>query len=199
MTLVAKQGVKDYFRITTTAEDTLIDTLIERAKAKIELLSGKPITEETIAWKDDAKSLRTHENPTALILKYVPVKTSDLVVTDRDGTALVVGTDYTVRQDLGLIVAEPGISFGNGPYTISGKAGLQHSAAYATRWEPFVNQVITDLVGFWLQQRTPGASSESAGGTSVGFVYGIDYGGMDAVTGLPKRILSDIRVIRGAL
>lgn len=194
MAIAGTQDVKDYFRIETTAEDTLIATLVARAKAEIEGLVGKPLTEEDIDWRDDMMTHRLGETPTSIILKYTPIKTSDLVVRDVDGNVVPVA-DYRIRQDLGLIQGLDGVLFPSGPYRITGKGGLQH-ATQAARVEHMINATIIDLVGFYLQQRTPGASSENAANTGTSFVYGIDYGGMDAQTGLPKRVMKGIRKLR---
>lgn len=188
MATATAADVKAYLKIETTAQDAVIAQLLTRAFAEIEMLVGKALIVETIAWRDDVKSFRSYEPVTALQLRYTPVSITSIA--DVDGNVVAAG-DYVVRQDLGQLVAIAGVAFPSGPYVINGTAGFSLSPTYATREEPFINQLIIDLVGFYLQQRTPGASAESAAGTRV------DYGEIDADTGLPKRIMKGIRRLKG--
>lgn len=203
MTLATKTEVKQYLRLggTTpasyTAEDTLLDSLIARAKGKIEQLTGKSILGEEVTWVDDAESLRTYGAPTRLVLVYTPIDADSLVITDRDSTVIDAAT-YDVRQDIGMVVlkgssltGDAPLTFNNGPYRLACTAGLAFDPNYADRIEPIISGLIVDLVTFYYQQRTPGASAEGASGTRV------DWGAIDEATGLPRRIVSDLRKLRG--
>lgn len=185
--IVTRQMLVDYLRIQTTSENDVLDDIVERAIGDVETSIGKSVTEEDVTWYDDTKSQRLPGAVTALLLGYVPVGT--LVVKDADG-ATVDASSYTIRQDLGLIVAAAGVTFSNGPYTITGKAGFSHSATYDTREKPALQALIIDYAAFLYQQRTPGARVERAAGTAVEYE-------IDDETGLPKRIARGCRRWRG--
>lgn len=191
MALPSVEDLKDYGRIQTTAEDPLLASLLARAVGEIEASIGKSLTHESVVWYDDAKSLRLYERPCNLVLGYVPIDATTVSVVDADGVTVDAAT-YTVRQDLGLIKGD-GVTFENGPYAITvTKAGFDTSPSYATRWSPMITAAVLDYALMLYQQRTPGASSEKASGTTVTYE-------IDPTTGLPLRIMRQVRKLRGAV
>lgn len=192
MAFATVQDVKDYFRIQTAAEDALLAQLLARARGEIESLVGKSLTSEEVEWRDDVRSARSWDPVTSLQLGYVPVDPASVEIADVAGAA-IAGADFVVRQDLGQVVAVAGVVFANGPYVITADAGFEHSPTYATVEEPMINALVIDLVGFYYQQRTPGASSEASAGTRV------DYGAIDPSCGLPTRVMKGIRKLKGVV
>lgn len=192
MTLPTVAELKSYGRIQSAVEDVLLQSLLDRAVGEIEAAIGKSLTHESVVWYDDAKSLRLYERPCNLVLGYVPIDATTVVVTDADGVTVDAST-YAVRQDLGLIKGNEGVTFANGPYAIAvTKAGFDTSPGYATRWSPMIAAAVIDYALMLYQQRTPGASSEKASGTTVTYE-------IDPTTGLPLRIMRQVRKLRGAV
>jgi hypothetical protein len=185
---------KAYLRVQDTASDTLITDLLARARAKVRGALGRSDEIETRTFTDYAETRRSYHTPTALIipshlLPCVRVDDSSLsapIVLDADGLALSDTVDYYSGLPWdALLKARPGISFGNGPYTVTVDAGLEAADDYAAVIEPALSGAIIDVVADLYQRRSPAATSESTGG-GVSTSY-------DAKTGLPMRAWEDIR------
>jgi uncharacterized phiE125 gp8 family phage protein len=200
MAIITTQNVKDYLRIETAAEDVLLAELILEAYGEVESYVGKSLATETATWYDDANTLRLGEGVVNLILRYAPIDPTSVVIKDAQG-ALVDATTYIVRLDRGLIMSYPQgggsfiggpySTFDAGPYTITCTAGIGTSPTYTYRELPMIRRVLIDWTAMLYQQRTLGARTEKSAGTMV------DYSEIDATTGLPVRIASVIRKLKG--
>ena len=195
-TIATVQQVKDYLRIETSAEDSLLSYLLTRAQAEIEAQCGRSLTTEEIVWYDDATTFRIGTGAVSnLLLGYPMVDATTVVVKDKDGVT-IDAANYTVRKDRGLICASnvgtiaTVYVFDNGPYTIACTAGYGTEANYATRWVPMIQTLLIDWVGYLYWQRTSGAMHEGSAGVSV------DYA-IDAAWGIPARLVRGIRKLRG--
>jgi len=201
-TLVTVAEFKQYARIETNAEDDLLGDLLDEVVGLIESHIGKSLQIEDLTIVDDARSWRAYEAARSLILPYMQIDPASIVVTDPEGI-LVQPEQYNVRLDIRQIVglavnsSEPAwgvyMLFGNGPYTIKCKAGYGTLPDYERKWLPRIRSLIKDYTLFLYQQRTPGASHEMSTGTTV------DYGAIDPDSGLPYRVCSGLRKLRGII
>jgi len=192
--LVTVDAFKQYARIETTAEDDLIAELLVEVVGLIETYIGKSLTTEEITITDDATTFRFYEGPSprppALILPYMQIDPASIRITDPGGLAIDPST-YRVRLDKRLV--QGAFVLCSGAYTITCTAGYGTLPDYTTRWLPRIRSTIKDYALFLYQQRTPGASSEGAAGTSV------SYGDIDPDTGLPNRVRMALRKLRGII
>ncbi len=196
--LPSAQDLKAHLRIQTDKELPALSRFLLQAVAQIEVATGKSLTTESVTWYDDAVSLRIDEAPTSLILGYTPVEVSSVVVTDQQNN-VVPASNYTVRNDLGLIVGNPGpiwngqsqFCFDNGPYTITATAGAGTGATYATRQIYQIRELILDYGAMLYQQRTPGEGDRASG--RHGDRLHADRQGH----GTPGRIARGIRLLKG--
>lgn len=188
-TLVTVDEFKQYARIETTAEDELIGALLEEVVGLIESYIGKSLTTEQITFTDDADSFRLYAQPRSLILPYMQIDAASISIVNGAGETLDPA-GYTVRLDIRQI---RGTFACGGPYVISCTAGYGTLPDYTHRWLPRIRSTIKDYALFLYQQRTPGASSEGAAGTSV------SYGAIDPDTGLPNRVRMALRKLRGII
>ncbi len=198
--------VKKWLRLEVdqTDEDDLIADFIVRAQGAIEAVCGIPLTKRTVTFRDDAQSLRfggaNNQQVTNLLLGFTPIDESTFAIINGEGET-VDALGYEVRQDLGMVSArgmgsaalnagdEP-LVFDNGPYVMTCTAGFGCASNYATVLLPFIQQTVIEYCAYLYQQRTPGASSERAAGTSVDYT-------VDEATGLPKIIARACRKFRG--
>jgi uncharacterized phiE125 gp8 family phage protein len=161
MALPTFTDLKTYLRIETTAEDTLLAALMARAKAMIEAWTDTPMTATSQTAIDRADALAMPV--TSLVFPRRPCAVTAIV--DVDNVAVPVA-DYWVDGRSGVIYAKQGIAFPYGPYTITANVGLSLRADYAAL-EPLLTEAILDLAADLYQRRTPGASSETAAGTTI--------------------------------
>lgn len=176
MALPSSSDLKTYLRIQSTAEDTLLASLVTRATALAEGVLGRPITTVAdLAMVDEADTLVAYGAVTKLLVPVTPYDTASLVITDADGTALVVTTDYRVGNAwTGEVFASEGSAFTNGPYTLTADVGLATASDYSTRIEPLIGAAIIDIAADLWHRRNPGAATESTGGgVSTTYVRGI--------------------------
>lgn len=181
MALPTTADLKSYLRIETTAEDTLLGLLLGRAKAMLEGWIDCPITAESQTAVDRAESL--DEPVYSLVFPRRPI--GSVSVVNASGTT-VAAADYTVTASSGMIYAKPGVSFPDGPYTITANVGLSLRADYA-RIEPLLNEIILDLAADLYQRRTPGAATERAGDTTIAW---------DASRETVARVMKSLRLFR---
>lgn len=187
--LASVQDVKNYLRLRSTAEDSVIAQMLARATGEIEGVVGRFLTHQAgYSWIDDAVDHRLDEAPRNLVL-VVPCDEATVTVTDASGD-VVDATTYAVRQDRGLIVGNAGVVFPNPPYTMVATVGFDQSPTYATRELPIINDTIILYTAFLYQQRTVGARSVKGAASTV------DYE-VDPATGLPKILSRGIRKLRG--
>lgn len=181
MALPTVSDLKSYLRIESTAEDTLLAALMLRAKAMLEQWIDVPITAEAQTSVDRAEALAMPV--TSLVFPRRPFTVTSVVDSE---SVTVPNTDYYVDGKSGIIYGKTGITFPYGPYTISATCGLTLRSDYA-RLEPLLAEVIIDLAADLYQRRTPGASSETAAGTTVQW---------DASRETVARIMKTLRLLR---
>lgn len=163
MALPTVTDLKSYLRIESNAENALLQALLDRAKAQLEVWIDTPITAVSTTAVDRAEVI-TPRTCLSLIFPQRPINTTATIV-DSEGTT-VAATDYTINTASGVIYANAGYSFPFGPYTITTTCGLSLRGDYA-RIEPILSQCIIDLAADLYQKRTPNASNETAAGTSI--------------------------------
>ena len=163
MALPTVNDLKSYLRIESNAENTLLQALLDRAKAQLEIWTDVPITAVSTTAIDRADVI-DGQTCVSLIFPQRPINTTATIV-DSEGTALA-SDEYTINTASGVIYANAGYSFPYGPYTITTTCGLSLRGDYA-RIEPILSQCIIDLAADLYQKRTPNASSESAAGTAI--------------------------------
>ena len=181
MALPTVSDLKSYLRIESTAEDTLLAALMLRAKAMLEQWIDVPLTAEAQTSVDRAEALAVPV--TSLVFPRRPFTVTSVV--DSDGVT-VPSADYYVDGKSGIIYGKTGITFPFGPYTINATCGLTLRSDYA-RLEPLLAEAIIDLAADLYQRRTPGASSETAAGTTVQW---------DASRETVARIMKTLRLLR---
>ena len=163
MALPTVSDLKSYLRIESNAENALLQALLDRAKAQLEVWTDVPVTATSTTAVDRADVIEP-QSCTSLIFPQRPIGTTATIV-DSEGVT-VPATDYTINQASGVIYANAGYSFPYGPYTITTQCGLSLRGDYA-RIEPVLSQCIIDLAADLYQKRTPNAANETAAGTSI--------------------------------
>ena len=181
MALPTVSDLKSYLRIESAAEDTLLAALMLRAKAMLEQWIDVPITAEAQTSVDRAEALAMPV--TSLVFPRRPFTVTSVVDSE---SVTVPNTDYYVDGKSGIIYGKTGVTFPYGPYTITETSGLTLRSDYA-RLEPLLAEVIIDLAADLYQRRTPGASSETAAGTTVQW---------DASRETVARIMKTLRLLR---
>lgn len=181
MALPTVSDLKSYLRIESAAEDTLLAALMLRAKAMLEQWIDVPITAEAQTSVDRAEALAMPV--TSLVFPRRPFTVTSVVDSEN---VTVPNTDYYVDGKSGIIYGKTGVTFPYGPYTITATCGLTLRSDYA-RLEPLLAEVIIDLAADLYQRRTPGASSETAAGTTVQW---------DASRETVARIMKTLRLLR---
>jgi hypothetical protein len=192
MALLTVAQCKDFLRIEHTAEDTPLALWLAMAFAQCEAELGRPIAGVSRSWTDDACSHRAYGIVDQLIVPVTPFDIATLAIEDTDGLTLTTTDDYyaPVTGWEGVVRARPGISFSNGPYTLTATVGLDEAAEYATLIEPMLNAAMLDVVSDRWHRRNANATSESTGG-------GVSTSYMPS--GLPTRaaeLLNPWRLIR---
>lgn len=189
MSLPTITDCKSYLGIEDTSHDTLLTSLLARAKAFVEAHIGYPLTAAArtfVTYEDGAVNrwtMREH------LLLPGPVAASPApTVADRNGDT--VDTDeYTVDSRAGMLRSAVDFNFDNGPYTVVATIGLSSHPDYAARHEPIASQGIIEIVAHWFQNRNPAVASESdEGGNSVTLREGA----------LPARITDALDMLPGA-
>ena len=163
MALPTVNDLNSYLRIESNAENALLQALLDRAKAQLEIWTDVPVTAVSTTAVDRADVI-DGQTCMSLIFPQRPIGTTATIV-DSEGTTLTAA-EYTINTASGVIYANSGYSFPFGPYTITTLCGLSLRGDYA-RIEPILSQCIIDLAADLYQKRTPNASSESAAGTSI--------------------------------
>lgn len=181
MALVTSTDLKTYLRIEQNVENGLLDLLVARAVAMLELWMDTPITARSLTAIDRADALDTAA--TSLVFPARPI--ASVSVTDADGMT-VDAANYWVDGAAGMVWGKDGYGFVRGPYTMTASVGLSLSQKYAA-WEPVLNQCILDLAADLYQRRTPGASSETGAGTSISW---------DVSRETVARVLKTLRVFK---
>ena len=162
MPLPVRQDLKDYLRIETAAEDTLLDSLLLAAENFVESVVQRPLEAVSEAYVDEAGG--ECGTTRRLVYPVVPIASDvDVAVTDGNGD-VVATTEYRVDRRTGILYGEPGGVFATAPYTITATAGLSAASDWADRIEPVINQAILGYASHLYHRRNPAAVQESAGG-----------------------------------
>lgn len=162
MALPVRQDLKDYLRIETAAEDTILDQLLLRAENFVETIVQRPLEAVEEAYTDEAGG--RCGSTLQLIYPVVPIATdADVTVTDGNGDA-VADTEYRVDRRTGILYGEPGVVFSTAPYTITATAGLSAASDYPDRIEPVLSAAILAYAAHLYHRRNPAVVQESAGG-----------------------------------
>lgn len=165
MALVTVTELKNYLRIETTAEDTVLAGLFAQAKGWAQSLIQTPITAVSKTFTDRAETCVAYGVVRSLLIPQTPIKlTSPAPVIKDADDATVDATTYTVDGETGIVYAKRGYTFPNGPYTITATVGLSILSTYSLVEEPIVNALILGLGAQLYNQRNPNATQESSGG-----------------------------------
>lgn len=183
--------IKAILKIQTTAEDALLQLMLDRACALIVAYLGRPYEARETTWVDDGGLVRAYGSLRSLMIPVGPIDPETLVIEDADGEELVVVDEYRLPSAWdGVVRSASGLSFGNAPYQLTADVGLSADPDYTTVIEPVLSQAVIDCVSDWYQRRSPNATNESTGG-GVGTSYDL--------AGLPERVcmaLSPYKAIR---
>jgi hypothetical protein len=141
MALPTVQDCKDYLRIEHDAEDTMLTSWLAMALAAATVELGRPITTVTAQeWEDRVENNAMYKSVTKLVIppENSPFDPTSLAIEDVDAVALSSTVDYyaAVTGLEGTIRARPGMSFSNGPYTLTADVGLATRSDYSTVVEP---------------------------------------------------------------
>jgi hypothetical protein len=161
MALPTVAEVKNYLRIQTSAQDSVVTDLLASAKSWAESLIGRRIT----ATSQVMGTLWAGREPfwqSIIYLPFFPVNATGLVLTDADGETVPADT-YTVDGDAGKLTAVPPDWFSNPPYEATADVGLSAGSEYAGK-EPELRGLIMGLAAILYHQSNPNASSDSEGG-----------------------------------
>lgn len=94
--------VKNYLKVEHTADDDLIDIMIQAAREYVENHTGRALMTQTIREYFDAFPTSTNDNPkSAITLRFSPVsEVTDLDYTDAEGQSqsLTIATQTTVDK-----------------------------------------------------------------------------------------------------
>jgi hypothetical protein len=189
MALPTAADFKSYARIQTDAEDFLISLLLQRAYGVCESFMGKPIARTADVYYDEARTERWNSGGVlTLYPPMFPYDISTLVVRDRSSAVVSSSTYYVDPQSYLIISNRDNMeSFDKGPYQLSMVVGIATSPTYVTREEPVLSQCILDVALMYYQQRTPNATSEAAGGSTVNY----------NAESLPTRVKALLSQVRG--
>lgn len=187
MSLPTGADLKTYLRRQNTAEDALMQSLVDQAKAAIRGILGRPIDAEEISrrvWPRPHR--RLYSSPQTLMVPNNPCDWATLEIKDIDDAVLDSAEEYWTPDnpwDL-QVYARDGISFSNGPYTVTVTCGLAVLDDWTYVVEPSLFRAIIALGADWYQRRNPSASSEtSAGGVSHTY----------SALGIPPQVIEVIR------
>lgn len=162
MALPTVSDLKNYLRIESNAENTLLAALLARAQAQMELWMDCPITAVSQTYVDRCET-DADVPVTSIVFPRRPITVTSIV--DVDGVTMPA-TEYWVDGASGMIYSETGYSFSNPRYTVTATCGLSLSQHY-TLWEPMLSQCILDLAADLYQKRTPNAASETSASTTI--------------------------------
>jgi hypothetical protein len=182
--------LKRYLKKETSAEDELLQDLIEEALAWAETLISRPIVakQRTIRF---VTPVFDEFNRGSLYLRPFPVSATPApVVTNSSGT-VIAEADWTLDGTIGRIWSNDGVSFNEFPYNVVATVGLDAHPDFEDRYSANCRTLIIGLASILYHQRNPSASSESESGASV------SYGGeKDEETGLPVHLASIVKRLR---
>jgi hypothetical protein len=190
MALPTLQETKNYLRIQTSAQDSVVTDLLASAKSWAESLIGRRIT----ASCQVMGTLWATRDPfwqSIIYLPFFPVNATGLVLTDADGETVPADT-YTVDGDAGKLVAIAPDWFSNPPYEATADVGLSAGSEYAGK-EPELRALIIGLAAILYHQSNPNATQDSAGGGVF-----VSYFGANAIPPHLNTIVMSFRGMRVA-
>lgn len=164
MALPTVQDIKDYLKVETTAEDTMLAALLARATALVEGLLGKPITAAATV-----VTAQAYPHPvTGRYRLMVPYPFATVTtITDADA-ATVDPTTFTADGQAGFLTFTEDASISEW-YTVTVSRGWSAQTGYSTKAEPLISQAITDTVADWYQRRSPAANMETESGATASY------------------------------
>lgn len=192
MALPTVTEIKNFLRVETAAEDSVITDLRLSALAWAESLIGRPILKAPRTFGALTSSNLDGFTP-AFDLPVWPVASNPApVVKDANGV-VVDASNYALDIRLGRLSSVDGYAFSYYPYVITATVGLEAHPEYATKYEPNVRSLIMGLVSILYHRRNPGAVGESAGGG-----VSVQYGGEGSTygPGVPTHLMSIVNTLR---
>jgi hypothetical protein len=191
--LPSRQDAKDYLRIETNAEDSLVDALLVRAQALIEGELGYPLAAVARAHTDYNEVDNYGVQPFIRLPGPFELVAPAPAVVDVDGIA-VDATTYALDARGMQLRAKPGTNFNRRPYTVTATIGLDKHPDYAAKYLAIVSIAILDLVAHLYLNRNPALSSQSdEGGASTTL-----FGG-NAPSLIPPRVMDSIDLLPGRM
>lgn len=154
--------MKSYLRIENTAENDLLDELVEQATSQAESLLGQPLLSEERTFVDVVPAYDPYGRHSLMLPVWPVASTPAPVTTDFNGTVINSST-YTL-DSLGRLVANAGSTWSASPFSVVATVGLENHPSYLTRIEPQLRSLILGLAAVLYHQRNPNASSDSSGG-----------------------------------
>lgn len=165
MALPTVTDIKAVLKIQTTAEDTLLQGMHNRACALMVAVLGRPYEAVERTWIDEGGRVRAYGSLTTLNIPVGPIDPETLVIEDTDAVELVVTDEYRAPEPADALVrAATGLTFSNPPYRLTADVGLSADPEYTTLIEPVLAQALIDTVSDWWSRRSPAATNESTGG-----------------------------------
>lgn len=163
MALPVAVDLRNYLRLSTTAEDTLLGVLVTRAREIVEGLTGLPIEAEARAWDLLPLDSPKYGTGALLLCPAYPLDADSVAVEELDGDA-VAGANLVVDGRTGRIRAAEGFAFSARCYHVEADVGWDTLPDYATRIEPLLSAAILDVAADLAQNRNPRATQDATGG-----------------------------------
>jgi hypothetical protein len=168
MTWPSLDDLKGYLRVQTTAEDDVIQGLLDGAIGAVTGYINRAVEATEMVMEDPAATLNAYSSVRKLYTTDYPVTDDDPApaITDQAGTT-VDPTTYRLFPIIGMFRANPGICFDNGPYLITATVGLVFAPKFTQSVMPLLRRAVLDLAAGWYQQRNAQATQESEAGVSA--------------------------------
>lgn len=193
MPLPTRQDAKDYLRVQTNAEDSLLDQLLARSQALIEGELGYPLTAVALSHTDYTDVDNYGVQPALRLRGPFELVAPAPVVTDVNGVVVDPST-YTLDARTMMIRAKPNTGFLQRPYTIVATIGLDKHPDYAAKYLAIVSLAILDLVANLYWNRNPALSSSTdEGGASQ------TLNGGAAPSLVPTRVMDSVDLLPGRM
>lgn len=173
MGLPSDQEIKDYLKVETDEENTLIMNLNYAAQAWVTRYLGVPLTSDsrTFRGRFPRKGYR-RERYEQLTVPVIPCDTSAVITDETTGDA--VDSDlYEIDPRKGLINAVYGEAFSAVPYSIAIGIGWSYDPDLTTVSEPILRQAIMWAATDYYRRRNSAAEYEQSGG-QVSITYSKD-------------------------
>lgn len=149
------QQIKEYLRVQTSEEDSLLLSMITSATAMVESYLGRPIEARPVTYIDDVPQ------PTSKLLFPITPVGAVTEVVGPDGDTLDLD-GVSVNVSTGVITFPSTLS--SGAYTVTATVGLSLAPAYTFGASAAIQQAVVDTVADMYQRRNPAAMREAEGG-----------------------------------